>query len=322
MALVPQIEAMTQKYFDRKITSQVVFSDPLFFKIFSRSKSRSLSGRKYVWEPRFGRKTTHWIGRYAVIPRAPVEHVTEAQVNVVRNVTSAVLDKFDINENSGRERIIDMVATELEVLKDDAIYNNAYELWNGDGSANKFEGVNKAVNVTAEQTYANIAYADASWWDNARVDGAGAAVTLTLLEQAKLAGEHGRNKIDLWVTSKQGYRRLYTVAVTAQQLTTPTTKAGKQLAALGFGAIEVDGVPVVWSDFALSGDVAVESVRYYGFTTKDIELRYVKGYKMKREPWKELESQPVLVTDMFNHCALAFKTRRNHTLLYDCLGDA
>ena len=322
MALVPQLEAMTQKYFDRKITSQVVFSDPLFFKIFAKSKSRGLTGRKDVWEPRFGRKTTYWLPRYGTIRREPVEHVTEAQVNIIRNVTSAVLDKFDINENAGREKIIDMVATELEILKDDAIYNMAYELWNGDGSATKFEGVNKAVHVTAAQTYANIAVADASWWENQRKDAAGSNVTLALLEEAKLDAEHGRNKISLWVTNKEGYRRLYNVAVTAQQLTTPTTKGGKQFAALGFGGIEVDGVPVVHSDFALQGSTTNEKTRYYGFTMSDIHLKFVRGMKMKREPWKTLESQPVIVTDMFNHCSLKFKTRRNHTVLYDCASDA
>lgn len=307
-------ETATAKYFDRKLTSQIAFNSPEFFKLYEKANTR-LSGRKFVWEPRYARRSLTWFGRYGSHERNPLEHYREAELPVARCIASAMLDQGDVSMNTGRQKIIEMLSEELAALKDDVVYGMGAKLWNGNGEL-QLTGLETAL-TTSAGTYAGISQSTDSWWDTNRVNADGEKITLDMITQGELAAHHGTDKPDLFVTDRIVWRQLYNVAVSAHRIVTPATKEGKRLADLGFEVIEVNGKPTVWSDHVTVGASAATAGYLYGLNTKDIQFRFVPGMKMKRTKWKELESQPLVIAcDMINICTLIVKTPRNHFVIY------
>ena len=238
-----QIEAATTNYFDKKLTSQIAFSDPLWFKLFEKARSGG-NGRNYVWKPKYARRPTQWLGRYGIKNRTPLDYFTDASLPWVLNNTPAVLDGSDIALNKGEAQLIELLAEELKSLRDDTIYNTAQKLYSGTGGLEPY-GLTVAVPTTVTSgTYAGIDRSSYSWWRPNAVDASGADVSLNLLEELKLECTHGTDKPDLILTGKEGYRRLYNKATALQRL--PVTGEAKRLAALGFEVLEVDGIPRDW----------------------------------------------------------------------------
>jgi len=322
LALASVYETATQKYFDKKLTTQIAFSAPEFFKIFEGSNTRG-SGRSTVWEPLYARRTlTHYARYGGGYTRVPTETYTQAELPNVRCIASAVLDEGDVSENTGREQIIELLAQSLSGLRDDTVYGMAGKLWTGVGGLEPV-GLYSAISTAASTTYAGLDRTTYTWFDNTRVNGSAAEVTANLMEQARLGACHDTAKPDLAVTDKVMFRKIYNLAVTNQRFVVPVTNTGKNLAALGFEVIEFDGVPVVWSDNAPVGNalVGTDTTGSRGIVwflnTKDIEMRFIPGRKMKRTEWRNLETQPdVIACDMKNHYCLLVRTPRNHAVLY------
>jgi len=321
-----QFEAATQKHFDPKLTSQIVFSDPFFYKAYAKAKTRG-GGRDYTWKPKYARADTQFYGRFGILNRKPTQRFTDASLDWWKSNTPAVVDGGDIRLNkSNREQLIDLLATELECMRDDTIYNVAGKIWTGEGGLEPV-GIDQATGGAGAVetdpttgTYAGIDRATYSWWRNGYLDAAGANISSGLMEEAKLGACYEQHHPDLWVTSKEGYRRLYAVADALQRI--QKTDSTRKLADLGFESINFDGVDVVWSDNVVLGTTATKKTRFYGFNMKDIEFRFVAGQKMKRTKWHEPENQDALVCDMRNHAVIAFKTPRYHTVLFDVQSDA
>ena len=314
MAASTVYETATQRYFDRKLTSQIAFNSPEFFKLYEKANTR-LSGRKFVWEPRYARRSLTWFGRYGSHQRNPLEHYKEAELPIARCIASAMLDQGDVSMNTGREKIIEMLAEELSALKDDVIYGMGAKLWSGNGVL-EMTGLESALGTSAG-TYAGLAQGTDTWWDTNRVNAGGATITLDMIMEGDIGAQHGTDKVDMYVTDKIVWRQLYNVAVSAHRIVTPTGNDAKRLASLGFEVIEVNGKPVVWSDHVTVGASAATAGYFYGLNTKDIEFRFVPGMKMKRTKWKELEAQPLVIAcDMINICMAAVKSPRNHFVVY------
>jgi len=321
MALATVLETATQKYFDKKLTTQIAFSSPEFFKIYEGANTRGEGGRSYVWHPQYARRALSFYGRFGAHTRVPIENFTQAELSNARCIASAVLDEGDVAENTGAAKVIELLAESLSGLKDDVVYGMAGKLWSGAGGLEPV-GLQYAI-ATAANTYATIARGTYTWWDNNRKNASGVEVSLALMKELQLACIHDTDNPDLWVTDRVIFRKLYNVATTGTRLVTPSTKAGKLYANMGFEVIEVDGIPVVWSDNAPVGNalVGTDTNGYRGImyclNTKDIQMRFVPGRKMKRTEWRNLEAQPdVIACDMKNQYVLAVKTPRNHGVLY------
>lgn len=327
MALATVLETATQLHFDKKLQSQIAFSSPEWFKIYENANTRQ-SGRDFVWNPRYARRSLTWMGRYGSRTIVPTEHYTQAKLLLTRCIASAMLDDGDVSVNTPPERVVEMLAEELAALKDDTTYGMAVKMWTGVGGLEPVGLYGTSASaatygplyLSAPTSYAGIAEGTYSWWAPNRKSANSAEVSLSLMKELSLSCTHDADKPDLWVTSADMFRKVYGLAVTAHRIVTPATDAGKRLANLGFDTLEIDGLPMVWSENCPQGASTATKGNIFCLNTKDIEMRFVPGYKMKRTEWTKLESQPTTIAcDMMNHfVGPILRTPRNHGILYLC----
>jgi len=312
-------ETATDRWFDKKLTSQIAFNSPEWYKLYAKADTRA-AGRKAVWEPRYARRTLSAIGRYGSYDATPLEHYREAELPIVRYIMGGMLDEGDIGQNTGRAKIIELVGEELAGLKDDVIYGMCGKLWTGTGGDLELQGLYSSGGpiYSAAGTYAGIAQGTYTWFDTNRKALSGVELTLDNIEEEILASSHGTDTVDLLVAGKAIWRKVFNLAVTHHRLVTPVTGAGKNLASLGFETIEVCGKPLVWSDHCPNYGSSTGSLgTLFGLNTKDIRMSFVSGYKMKRTPWKNLERQPnTIACYMQNHLVVMVKAPRNHFVIY------
>lgn len=321
MSLASVYETATQKHFDRKLTSQIVFSAPEFFKIYEGSDTRADGGRSFVWHPLYARRTLTWYPRYGGVTRVPIENYTQAELPHVRCIAHGMLDEGDVSENTGRAKVIELLAESLSTLKDDVVYGMAGKLWNGAGGLEPY-GLQSAI-TTTDGTYATLAQGTYTWFAPKRVNASGNEFSLAYAAEARLGATHGNERPDLAVCDAAMWRKVYNVVVGTQRITTPATKNGKLLGSLGFEVIEIDGIPYVWSDNAPVGSASYgtsttgsKGIITY-LNTKEIKMSFVPGRKMKRTEWRNLEAQPdVIACDMINHFVLAVLKPRNMAVIY------
>jgi hypothetical protein len=316
MALVGHIEATTKKYYDKKVTDCVMFHSPFFMRLFAASKTRG-GGTDYVWHPRYARRSIQWYGRFEILDRTPLSHITEAQLDWVRCNANATLDGGDVNENTPSERVLDLLDEEMKSLRDDTIYGLNTAIWTG-AAGQEPTGITTAIATDPTSgTYANIVRGTDDvgagdfllWWQNGYKDASAAALTTDLMEEAYLKPCIGANKPSLIVTSKDGFRKLYAIATDIQRLPDAT------LAKLGFESIHWNNCLVVWDDKCPLGSTTGQKARYYFFNEDDLELRFIT--KMKRKPWFEPEDQDAMVTDLRNHFVFAVKNPKLHCVLFN-----
>lgn len=319
-SLAGHVETVSKEHFDKKVTSMVVYHSPLMMKLFKAGRTTSEVGTKYVWHPRYARRGSQHYGRYERLGKTIPEYLTEAEMGWRYKNTRMQLAGQDVSENTPGERVLDLLAEELDAGKDDCIYDFAEHVWTGIGGAKYPTGLTTAIEKTptvSGTTYAGIVRGTddvgsgsiTDWWSNQSQNLSGVAVTRALFNKAYMLGCRGRAKPNLIITSKEGYRQLWELATEAERF--PNTTMAK----LGFEHVYFNGVMVVWDDHC---PVGADDVQWWVLNLKgdQISMRFQKGKRMHRTPWKTPIDYDMMISDYRNAYMVLCKDPAAQTLLY------
>lgn len=323
MSLVSQIEATTKKYHDKELADCLSEKNYFYAKLMANAKEFA-DGRSYTWPVRFARHSTQWLAEYQEQDTAPVEQITQAEVDYVFSSTPCVLSEQELRKNQGKERILNLLSQKLSMLKDDVGHDLATQLISGDGvkeplGLEYWVQETPATGIGGAGTYTTIAGIDRStatgpantWWLNNAKDQSAAFADAALSELAAFVDNctRGNERPTLLLTDKTTYGYVYANAGSFQRF--PHKEAQK----MGFASLDFNGIPITWSD-----ELTVADQRIYALNLKDWELNFMKGSKMHRTEWMKPEKQRAIVCYMYNDLAFLCKNPRNQGVLFDVEG--
>lgn len=312
VSITSQLETATRRYIDPTVRVTVAWKNLFWHRLFKASRTIS-GGLNFNWPIEHGDGSdVQWISDYTPLDREPSEIITRATIDWVFGNKATVLSKIELAKNRGsKEQVVDILKRKTSYTTRRVAKKLSDAVWIGSGglmptgissgtyAAPGTGGAISTLGKTDTNTYAGLTrntddvsdaqytFDEENWFCNDMTDAAG-PIDEGILEQALLDTTDSDRQTDMIVTSKAGFRLVYGIATPLQR--EPHQDAAK----LGFKSINFDGIPVVWDDGV--PDLATDR-RIYLLDMSGIELNWLKGWKLNREPWHKPQNQHTLVTD-------------------------
>ena len=333
MSLVKQLEATTRKYHDRELRKAIVWKNYFWLKLFKRSRTLS-GGRSFTWPIEMGDgEGIQWITDYSILNRIPSETITQAELDWVFGNRAVTLSKQEVSKNSGKEAIVNLLSKKMAYTTRRMQKSLSDAIWVGAGgmqptgistgtltaptaggaiattpAATEYAGITRGT----EDVATGQACDSDNWWSNSSTD-CGGALTQDKMEEAYLDVCQGSESPSLIVTDKVGFRMFYNIATPIQR------EPHSDVAKLGFKSISFNGIPIIWDDGCPGKNT---DRRVYFFNLENgIELNWLSGWKMKREPWHKPEDQHALVTDISMGFVFAVTNPRHQIVWHTITGE-
>jgi hypothetical protein len=281
MALsVDEANAVSSKYFDKTITSQVYDTSPLWTRLKSKEKVSWDGGTQIQFPIRYRE-----LGLAAAVsPRSQISYQqketrTAGVLDWAYYVVGGLISWDERAKNSGKAQIINLVKDKTDEMNQDLFEKFADDIYQTVQGALNIQMLQNIISATA--TYAGIAVADAPLWISNFVD---TTTTRMVLygSAASLAGAInsctlGTAKPDLIITTRNLFNK-------AESLVEPQKmyEGGADLAKAGFTSFKFHDADVV-------ADGHVTAASTYLLTTDDLELRYHPDFNFKATPWSEMD---------------------------------
>lgn len=300
---IAQANAVSGYGYDKTLTSIVYEDSPLFVRLKQKNRVKQDGGTNIRWTVRYQE-----LGNAeAVAPRAQVSYEgkdtrTAASLGWAYYVDHTIMSWDERLENSGKERIINLIEDKTKELKEDMYEKFADDLYATSAGTYNFQPL--AVCVDSSTTYAGIATTDVSAWASTE----SASVTLTLFSGTNslafmvAAATFGSKKPDLHITHPNIQNKFESLMIDQVRY------EDVEMANAGFQNITFKGAPVI-------GDPHCNSTYWYGLNTDDIEFVVHPDYAFNVSEWidgKPMGFPEALVKVMTVACNLKFKRRDTH----------
>jgi hypothetical protein len=211
---------------------------------------------------------------------AETDEVTIAEYEWKQYNGACALSDMDVAKNSGETRVIALVETKVNNLKNSLQTLINQDLYLGSsGNALKFHGLNQLV---ATGSIGNIAGATFSWWRSYHEPSA-EALDDTDMETAFNSASDNIDPPNVIITTQTLFEKYIDLA----RGTISTNKPDAMFAEMGFkeGAT-FRGVPIIWDSDCPSGAM-------FFLNTKHIGLKVHRDFNFKMKPSMEMPKQHV-----------------------------
>ena len=273
-----ELESTSTPFYTKDIMSQV-YDESAFFNKLKRNNSIVTDGGTEI---RFPIRYKELAQAEAVDPRTQIVYQqtatrTSGKLDWKYYKADTMIQWDEQVQNSGKEKVINLLADKAEELKDDIGEKFADDLFATTQATKSFSGLITIVDTAT--TYADIAVADAASW--------AAAVEDTSTTRLQLYGSgslsynintsiFGKNMPSLIITSRN-------LKSKAESLLQPQERfIDKDTADAGFNNIAFLGIPIV-------GDSHCPAGYMYGLDMDKFEMRVHKDFNFKTEPWSDLK---------------------------------
>jgi hypothetical protein len=176
------ILATTIESRSRKIADNVTNNNAILKRLSQKGKIKTFSGgHKIIQELSFSENSNAgWYSGYDLLPVGTSEVISAAEFDIKQAAVPVVISGLEQLQNAGRERMIDLMESRLEVAEStlaNLITGGLYS--DGLGAGGKeITGLQAAVPVDpSNDTYGNIASATYGFWRNAATDLGGSTLT-------------------------------------------------------------------------------------------------------------------------------------------------
>ena len=186
-ASISDILATTIESRTRKIADNVTNNNALLMKLSQKGRIKTFSGgSKILQELSFAENSNAgWYSGYDLLPVGVSDVISAAEYDIKQAAVPVVISGLEMLQNSGKEKMIDLMEARLEVAEStmaNLITNGLYS----DGTAaggKEIDGLNAAVPLDPTAApYGGIDGATFTFWQNAVSDNTAAAVTPTTIQ--------------------------------------------------------------------------------------------------------------------------------------------
>lgn len=281
MALsVDEANAVSSKYFDQTITSQVYDTSPLWTRLKSKNKVSWDGGTQIQFPIRYQE-----LGMAAAVsPRSQIvyqqkETRTAGVLDWTYYVVQGLISWDERAKNTGKSQIINLIKDKTSEMNEDLFEKFADDVYASTQGSLNMQSLFNIISTSA--TYAGVAVADAAAWASNFVD---ATTTRLVLYGTSASLAHaindctmGNNKPDLIITSRDLFNKAESLIEPQKQY-----EGSSDLAKAGFTSFK-------FHDADMVADAHCAATDMFLLTTNKLELRYHPDYNFKATPWQELE---------------------------------
>lgn len=279
MALsIDEANAVSKKWYDKVIMSQVYDSSPFLAKLKQKNKVVADGGSSLQWPIRYKESgTTIATGPRSQLAYTQVETRTGATDDWKYYANHALISWDERVKNSGDARVINLLKDKYKEAQDDFAEKLADDLFAS--SQGTYNLTPLTVIVDSATTYAGIAVADAANWASAEDSSTtrlvlyGSSGSLSYMINAATLGNSGPNFI---VTTRNLFSK-------AESLIEPQKRyEDTETANIGFANVKFHGTTIVSDGHCPTGYM-------YGLDLGTFELKYHPEFNFNSTDWKSLE---------------------------------
>jgi hypothetical protein len=247
---ISDIIATTIQSRTRQIADNVTDNNAILKALSTKGRIKTFSGGNVILQELSFRDNGNagYYSGYDLLPVSAQDVISAAEFTIKQVAVPVVISGLEILQNSGKEKMIDLMDARLDVAESsmkNLIANGLYS--DGTGSGGKqITGLNAAVAVTPTTTYGGIDPATYTFWKNIVTDTSGITASTIQASWNGLWAQlvRGNDKPDIIVVDNATWA-LYMNSLQAQQRFTSESKA-----AAGF-----DSVKFMSADVILDGGV-------------------------------------------------------------------
>lgn len=278
------ILATTIESRSRELADNVTNNNALLYKLRERGNVRPVSGGSVILEEIMytdaATTNVNSYSGYEALNIQPNSPISAAQFNMKQYAAAVTISGLEMLQNSGRERMIDLMEARLKVAEAQLMNRIATDIY-GDGTGNggkNIDGLAAAVSTSTTGTYGGISRSTWSFWQNQQFDfttDGGGVVSATniqnYLNRATALAIRNADAPDLIVFDNVlwGY---FTSSMQAIQRVT-----NEKMAGLGFASMKYYGggvaADVVLDGGLTGGDTHVPSTTGFLLNTKYLHFR-------------------------------------------------
>jgi hypothetical protein len=276
-----EADAVSSKYFDPTITSQVYDSFPLWTRLKTKNKITWDGGTQIQFPIRYKEVGT----AEAVSPRAQISYMaketrTAGVLDWAYYVGKAIVSWDERVKNTGKPQIINLMKDKTEEMTQDLYEKFADDIVASTQGSLSIQSLYTII-ATTSSTYAGISQSDCTEWYSPVVDTTTTRLTLYgtsgSLATSINSLTFGKNHPDLIMTTRNLYSKVESLIEPQKQYS-----GDSDLAKAGFSTVKFHDIDIV-------ADPHIASAALFILSTDMLEFRYHPDFNFTTSSWGPLE---------------------------------
>lgn len=282
MALsIDEANAVSTKYFDQTITSQVYDSNPLIVRLKGKEKVSWDGGTQIQFPIRYRELgLSEAVGPRQQIQYQAKETRTGAVLDWAYYISKAIVNWDERAKNMGKPQIINLLKDKTDEMTSDLEEKLGDDIYATTQGSLNIQSLITIIGTTSS-TYAGISQTDASEWYSPAIDTSTTRLTLYgtsgALAVMMNSATFGKDKPDLIITTRNLFSK-------AESLLEPQKyyDGNSDLAKAGFMTVKFHEADIVADPHTSAGQMFL-------LCTSQLELRYHPDFNFKVSSWSELD---------------------------------
>ena len=265
---VSDILATTIESRSRKVADNVTDNNILLKKLSLKGKIKPFSGGHKIYQEVSYQENGNsgWYSGYDVLPTNASEVITAAEFDIKQAAVPVVISGLEMLQNSGKERMIDLMDSRLQVAEATLANLISTGLYS-DGTSGKIDGLDTAVPIDPTSgTYGGISRASSAndWWKSQLKDNTAAITTINDdMNTLWAACTRGSDSPDLVIFDNNLWSMYLSALQSLQRFTTPA------VGDLGFATVKF-----LNADVCLDGGIGGNATTSTGYFLNCDYLHY------------------------------------------------
>lgn len=298
---VDQLNAITEKYYVKKLHDNIFDSNPLLRKMKNSGSYKSADGGTQIYVPLnyavAGSKG--WYSGADTLSTADSDNITSAAYDWKSLYAGISITEEDELKNSGQAQQLNLLKSKIQIaektLKDDL----GTGLFSDGSDAKSIVGLRDIVAIN--QTVGGISQTDNTWWQG-QVDSSTTTLTIAAMNQVFQDCSVDSEIPNYVVTTRSVYNDYYALLQANQRFMSEDEAKG------GFSSLMFNGVPCVHDSHCPTGHM-------YFLNLDHLHLFYHPKRNMSFEPFQKPINQQVKVSRFLWMGALGSSNNRLHGVL-------
>jgi hypothetical protein len=282
MALsIDEANAVSSKYFDKTITSQVYDESPLWTRLKNKNKVTWDGGTQIQFPIRYKEAgVAEAVGPRSQIAYQAKETRTGAVLDWAYYVTKGIISWDERAKNTGKAQVINLIKDKTQEMNDDLFEKFADDLFATAQGSLSIQTLNTIIGTTSS-TYAGISQSDATEWYSPAIDTSTTRLVLYGTSGSLSAmintATFGKKMPDLIITTRNLFSKAESLLEPQKQYS-----GNSDLAKAGFSSVKFHDVDIV-------SDAHCPTSAMYLLCTDMLEMRYHPDFNFKVSDWTSLE---------------------------------
>jgi len=279
---VDQLNAITEKFFVKKLFDNVFDSNPTLMKIRSSGSYKSTSGGTQIYIPLNYAQTsaTGWYSGADTLSTTDNENITSAAYDWTSLYAGVSITEEDELKNSGDAAQLNLLKSKMQIAEKTLKDSLGTGVYSDGTNAKSIVGLRDF--VAADQVVGGIDQATNSWWQG-QVDSSTTALTISAMNAVYTDCSFDNEQPNYIAATRSVYNSYYALLQPQQRF------MDEEIAKGGFSSLMFNGSPVVHDSHVPTGDM-------YMMNLNHLHLFYHPKRNISFEPFQKPINQQVKVS--------------------------